>query len=164
MEKETKKYETDELTALQQQNIELSTLFNNVVGDFEKYVNEMIKIGSSQIRPFEKYEYYQMMVDEAKTASSKSDWIAEYGYPEDCSYKPEQLAEILGIIYDVAHGDIKSIVKKFKTMRAFCEFFNVPYATVQQWCSSAKSRTINRFTLRLIGYAVAMRIGNNEND
>lgn len=106
--------------------------------------------------------YYQSLVDDAKTANNKDYWIANYGHPADCPYEPNQLLDILEIIYDVAHDDIKSIVQGIGTKQDFSRLYDIPYRTVQNWCNSINS--ITNYTLRLIGYTLVVDLGKNQSE
>ena len=98
------------------------------------------------------FKYYQSLVDDAKESDNKELWVAEYGYPADCPYEPEQLLEVLGIIYDVAHMDIKPLVARANGLTRFAEAFRVPYKTAKKW--QYGERTLPEHELRLIGYAL----------
>lgn len=104
-------------------------------------------------------EYYQALVDDAKSIDGRGYWIGSYGYPPECPYDADKLVKILGIIYDVAHNNVKSIVKHYKTMRTFSNLYRISYITVQQWCN--EKRNINDYTLRLIGYTLISQIEGN---
>ena len=105
------------------------------------------------------FEYYQALVDDAKKVDNKDYWTASYGYPADCPYTLRQLLDVLDIIYDVAHGDLTSIIKRIGTGRAFSRLYDIPYRTVQNWCNNINQ--INSYILRLIGYTLIAQINVN---
>ncbi len=109
-----------------------------------------------------KLSVYQSLVDDAKTTDNKDYWITSYGYPADCPYEPDQLLDILGIIYEVAHDDIKSIVNRVGTRANFSRLYNVPYRTVQNWCNNINS--ITDYTLRLVGYTLVVDLEQNQSE
>lgn len=102
------------------------------------------------------FAYYQALVDDAKKIDDKNYWIHSYGYPADCPYTPRQLLEILEIIYDVAHDDLTSIIKRIGTGAAFGRLYGIPYRTVQNWRNNVTQ--INDYTLRLIAYPLIVQI------
>lgn len=102
------------------------------------------------------FAHYQALVDDAKEIDDKNYWIHSYGYPADCPYTPWQLLEILDIIYDVAHDDITSIIKRIGTGAAFSRLYGIPYRTVQNWRNNVSQ--INDYILRLIGYTLIVQL------
>lgn len=101
------------------------------------------------------FNYYQTLVDDAKTKDDKELWVTEYGYPADCPYEPEQLVEVLRIIFEVAHNDIKSLIGRFDKMSKFSCDFRIPYRSVQNW--SAKISSPIEHETRLIGYIMIVK-------
>ena len=102
------------------------------------------------------FNYYQSLVDDAQESNNKDLWVAEYGYPADCPYEPDELIEILSIIYDVAHMDIKPLVARANGLTRFAETFRVPYPTAKKW--QYGERMLPEHELRLIGYALISNI------
>lgn len=98
------------------------------------------------------FKYYQSLVDDAQGSDNKELWVAEYGYPADCPYEPEQLLEVLSIIYDVAHMDIKPLVTRANGLTRFAEEFRIPYKTAKKW--QYGERMLPEHELRLIGYVL----------
>lgn len=98
------------------------------------------------------FKYYQSLVDDAKAQTDKELWIAEYGYPSDCPYTPEQLLNILGIIFDTAHNDINSLIARVGKMTDFAKLYKIPYRTVQDWkCGNSEP---SQYLISLIGYTL----------
>lgn len=106
------------------------------------------------------FKYYQALVDEAKKRDNKELWVAKNGYPADCSYAPDELVDILTIVFEVAHNDVKSLVAHIGQMTTFSELFRVPYRTVQDW--RAKRFKIQEHTIRMIGYILITNIENKK--
>ena len=104
------------------------------------------------------FKYYQALVDDAKEQENKDFWVAEYGYPADCLYEPDKLIEVLGIIYDVAHMEIKPLVSRAGGLTKFSVAFRVPYKTAKKW--QYGERMLPEHELRLIGYALISDIEN----
>lgn len=106
------------------------------------------------------FKYYQSLVDDASEQTNKELWIAECGYPFDCPYSANNWIEILSIIYDVAHCDIKELVKRVGKMTAFSDTYRIPYKTLQNWCG--KTREPQTYLIRLIGYTLVQNIEGNQ--
>lgn len=103
---------------------------------------------------------YQALVDEAKEVNNKDLWVAEYGHPADCPYGPEQFMEVLGVIYDVAHMNIKPLVALAGGLTKFAAAFRVPYPTAKKW--QYGERILPEHELRLIGYALVSNYDNRK--
>lgn len=108
------------------------------------------------------FKYYQSLVNDAKDSDNKDLWVAEYGYPADCPYGPEQLTEVLGVIYDVAHVNIKPLVARAGGLTKFANAFRIPYPTAKKW--QYGERTLPEHELRLIGYVLISEIGDTGNE
>lgn len=101
---------------------------------------------------------YQSLVDEAKQSDNEELWVAECGYPADCPYEQDDLVDILMIIFEVAHNDVKSLVARVGQMTTFSELFRIPYRTVQDW--RAKRFRIQEHVIRMIGYILITGVEN----
>lgn len=103
------------------------------------------------------FKYYQSLVDDAKTQANKELWIAEYGYPADCHYSPEQLLDVLDIIFDTAHNDINSLIARVGKMTDFARLYKIPYRTAQDWRSGNSKPS--QCLINLIGYSLVQEQG-----
>ena len=102
------------------------------------------------------FQHYQSLVDKAQEIDSKGKWVAKYGYPDDCQYEFDEL----NIIYEVAHGDVKSLVARIGQMTAFSDIFRFPYRTVQDW--RAGRYKIQNYTIRMLGYILIVETNNKD--
>ena len=98
------------------------------------------------------YNTYAQLLKEAKNYKDLRTWVAAYGYPADCPYAPSELLEMLQIIYEASHEDIKALVSHSRSMAAFSRRFCVPYSTVDKWCDNLFSPHVAM--IYLIGFAL----------
>lgn len=97
------------------------------------------------------YKKYIALVGECVNAKTAEDFMAEYGYPEDCEWSPEGLIKAMQIIFAVSRNDFASIVEGLN-VSAFCRAYHIPLRSAQNWVSG--ERKPPEYVVQLIGYAL----------
>lgn len=86
-----------------------------------------------------KTKLFEKLWADALAQPSKELYIAEYGYPDwfdEISQDPGEIIEILGNIHDVAHMDLREILKTAGLKQVdLCRRYGIPKRTVDAWVS-----------------------------
>jgi hypothetical protein len=99
------------------------------------------------------YEYYLALVGEARSYSTAEMFIGEIGFPADEPLEADDFVKKLQIIYTVANGEFKGLVKLTGlNLAKFARLYNIKYRTAQDWFYGQRpnNECINQF----IGYAM----------
>lgn len=82
---------------------------------------------------------FEKLWADALAQPSKELYIAEYGYPDwydEISQDPDEITAILGNIHDVAHMDLRAILKAAGLKQVdLCRRYGIPRRTVDDWTS-----------------------------
>lgn len=105
------------------------------------------------------YKKYLALVGECVNTKTKEDFLAEYGYPEDCEWSPEVLIKAMQIIFAVSRNDFFTLTKDLN-ISAFCRVYNIPLRSAQNWVSG--ERKPPEYLLQLIGYALLSELPKEE--
>lgn len=98
------------------------------------------------------YTDYTTYITEAKECASAAELLAQYGYPADSPYTPDQLTHIFDVIYAVSRNDLSALRDLCGgNMSAMSRKYGIPLRTLQDWIRGAR-RTPDYVTA-LIGYA-----------
>ena len=86
-----------------------------------------------------KVKNFEKLWADALAQPNKELYIAEYGYPEwfdEIAPEPDEIIAILGNIHDVAHMDLRAILKAAGLKQVdLCRRYGIPKRTVDDWIS-----------------------------
>lgn len=103
------------------------------------------------------YNYYRALIEEAQHYDSEDLFVGAYGYPENCSYSPENLQRIFYIIYTVSNNNFPALIElSGMSFKIFSEKYNIPQRTALHW--KMGDRTAPEYVMQLIGYAMICEI------
>lgn len=81
------------------------------------------------------------------------DWMDEYTDSDDAAPDASAVCNVLNMIYDLAHMDIKQMRTYLRlTFKGFSERYSIPSRTVQDW-EYGKNKT-PKYMLELIAYTI----------
>lgn len=100
-----------------------------------------------------KYQEFLMHVEEAKNCETAVEARLEYGFPPDCEWTGDGLAEAFDIIFAVSREDVAELVRISKLKQSvFARKFNIPLRSMQRW--TAATRVAPTYVIQLMGYAM----------
>lgn len=100
-----------------------------------------------------KYQEFLMHVEEAKNCETAVEARLEYGFPPDCEWTGDGLAEAFDIIFAVSRENVAELVKISKLKQSvFARKFNIPLRSMQRW--TAATRVAPVYVIQLIGYVM----------
>ena len=105
------------------------------------------------------YTEFLLYVDDAKQCKSAEEFIAEYGYPQNCPYDADNLVLWCKLVYCAAHNDWRELLwlmahEQFAlgTATAMSKYIEIPRRTIQAWVSG--SRVPPAYMIQLVVFAI----------
>lgn len=99
------------------------------------------------------YKEYLILVEETKNYETPVEARLEYGFPPDCEWTGDGLAEAFDIIFAVSREDVAELVRISKLKQSvFARKFNIPLRSMQRW--TAATRVAPTYVIQLMGYAM----------
>lgn len=85
------------------------------------------------------YKMYINYINDYKDLGSAEQLLGQIGFPLDIELTAEGLVTAVDIIAAVAELNVKKLIEiSGLTMRSFAAKYQIPYRTVQDWCSGAR--------------------------
>ncbi|MBR6873002.1 MAG: hypothetical protein IKN17_05810 [Ruminococcus sp.] len=85
------------------------------------------------------YKMFIAYIGDYKELGSAEQLLGQIGFPPDEPLTAEGLATAVDIIAAVAELDVKKLIEiSGLTMRSFAAKYQIPYRTMQDWCSGAR--------------------------
>lgn len=104
-----------------------------------------------------KYTEYLNLIRNAIEAENENMFIAEYGYPADCPYSPDELLKVLHIIYSTANGSVEDIINKSGVnLSEFARKFQISRRSLEGW--KYKQRNPPDYVKMFLGFVLVSEI------